>query len=85
MQLYPSYSSVAMRRLWILNDLFVRENARRERIAERLLARARQLAIETGAKGLTLATEITNRPAQALYESCGWVSDTAFRHYELVL
>ena len=28
-QLYPSFSSVSMRRLWILNDLFVAPSARK--------------------------------------------------------
>jgi hypothetical protein len=29
-QLYPSYSSVSMKRIWILNDLFVREIERKK-------------------------------------------------------
>ena len=29
-QLYPSFSSALMKRLWILNDLFVEETARRQ-------------------------------------------------------
>src|SRR5258706_357352 len=36
-QLYPSYSSVAMKRVWILNDLFVAEEFRRAGVARRLL------------------------------------------------
>ena len=51
-QLYPSFSSVSVRRLWILNDLFVRPGIRRGGVGRRLLERAREWAIETDAKGL---------------------------------
>src|SRR5690242_5552272 len=51
-QLYPSFSSVSMKRLWILNDLFVAETARKHGIASALLQKAQQHAAETGAKGL---------------------------------
>ena len=83
-QLYPSFSSVSLRRLWILNDLFVRPGVRRGGVGRRLLERARQWALETGAKGLTLATQPTNAAAKALYESCGWRRDE-FEHFELMI
>jgi GNAT superfamily N-acetyltransferase len=50
-QLYPSFSSVSLKRLWILNDLFVRSDARRSGVARALLNRARQHAVETGREG----------------------------------
>ncbi|MEP6693062.1 MAG: GNAT family N-acetyltransferase [Chloroflexota bacterium] len=83
-QLYPSFSSVSLKRLWILNDLFVAADARRQGVARRLLERAREWAVETDAKGLILTTAVTNRPAQALYESCGWRLDDEFKHYQLL-
>jgi GNAT superfamily N-acetyltransferase len=82
-QLYPSFSSVSLRRLWILNDLFVAPNGRRGGVGRRLLERARAWAIETEAKGLVLATAVTNSTARALYESCGWQRDDEFQHYHL--
>ena len=84
-QLYPSFSSVSMKRLWILNDLFVHSDARRGGVARALLERARQHALETGAKGLILNTAVTNRPAQTLYESCGWTREDEFLQYNLLL
>lgn len=72
-QLYPSFSSVAARRLWILNDLFVAEHARRRGVARALMQGARELALQTGAIRLTLQTERRNTQAQALYESLGYV------------
>lgn len=41
-QLYPSFSSVSMARTFILNDLYVRPQARRKGIAKRLLVAAEQ-------------------------------------------
>ena len=84
-QLYPSFSSVSLRRLWILNDLFVGPGVRRGGVGRRLLERAREWAVETEAKGLILATAVTNTAAQALYESCGWRRDEEFQHYQLLV
>ncbi|HEV8655113.1 MAG TPA: GNAT family N-acetyltransferase [Candidatus Limnocylindria bacterium] len=84
-QLYPSFSSVSLERLWILNDLFVSADARRGGVARRLLERAREWAVETEAKGLTLTTALTNSAARGLYESCGWRRDEEFAHYQLLV
>ncbi|HTJ60081.1 MAG TPA: GNAT family N-acetyltransferase [Candidatus Saccharimonadales bacterium] len=80
-QLYPSFSSVSMKRLWVLNDLFVTPDARKSGAGRALLERAERWAAETGAKGLTLSTQITNLDAQRLYEACGWTKDDEFLHY----
>lgn len=83
-QLYPSFSSISMKRLWILNDLFVAESARGQGAGRRLLEAARRHALETNAKGLALSTATTNTTAQALYESFGFVRDEHFYHYDLI-
>ena len=82
-QLYPSFSSVSLKPLWILNDLFVRPDTRRGGLGRALLERARQHAVDTGAKGLVLSTGVTNKAAQTLYESCGWRRDDDFFQYHL--
>lgn len=46
-QLYPSFSSVSMRRISILNDLFVRETYRGQRIGEGLLNAAKRYDVLT--------------------------------------
>lgn len=84
-QLYPSFSSVSLRRLWILNDLFVAATARQRGVGAALLESARQWAISTNAKGLVLETEITNQTAQRLYESLGWQRETDTYHYALLV
>lgn len=82
-QLFPSFSSVSVKRLWILNDLFVKPEARRGGVAKALLERARQHALDTRAKGLVLSTEVTNKTAQHLYEALGWKRDEASYTYGL--
>ncbi|MEZ4874539.1 MAG: GNAT family N-acetyltransferase [Flavobacteriaceae bacterium] len=79
-QLYPSFSSVSMQRVYILNDLFVLPEARGKGIGEALLLEAKKFAISQKAKGLTLETDIDN-PAQKLYERLDWVKDTEVFHY----
>lgn len=82
-QLYPSFSSVSTKRMWILNDLFVADGARRFGIARALMEKARNFAIETDAKGLILETAMDNKPAQALYESLGYSKDDEYYRYYL--
>ena len=82
-QLYPSFSSVSMRRLWILNDLFVASGERGRGVGFAPLEQAARLAVESQAKRLVLATATDNVPAQRLYEKMGWEKDTAFYHYSL--
>jgi ribosomal protein S18 acetylase RimI-like enzyme len=82
-QLYPTFASLAMKRSWVLYDLFVVPAARKRGVAKALMERARQLAVETGAEGLILETAVDNRPAQRLYESLGWRRDSEFYRYFL--
>jgi ribosomal protein S18 acetylase RimI-like enzyme len=82
-QLYPTFASLAMKRSWVLYDLFVVPAARRHGVAKALMERARQLAVETEADGLTLETATDNLPAQRLYESLGWKRDEEFYRYFL--
>ena len=84
-QLYPSFSSVSMKRLWILNDLFVLPAARKRGVGEALLQRAEEFARQTNAKGLELETWVNNLPAQHLYEKCGWKRNVEFYQYMLYL
>jgi ribosomal protein S18 acetylase RimI-like enzyme len=84
-QLYPSFSSVATQRIWILNDLFVTTAARRSGVGRALLDAAREHAVGTRAKRLVLSTAATNREARALYESYGYQQDEVFLAYKLEL
>jgi ribosomal protein S18 acetylase RimI-like enzyme len=74
-QLYPLFSSVRTARLWLLNDLFVAEHARRGGVARALLDAAVAFAREQGAAGVMLETMRDNAPARALYRAAGWHED----------
>jgi len=84
-QLYPTFSSISMQRAWILNDLYVDSKARNQGVGEILLYKAKEYAIETGAKSLSLSTAPDNYSAQRLYEKNGYERDSQFYHYELSL
>ncbi len=84
-QLYPALCSVAMRRYWVLYDLFVVDTARRRGIARALMERARLHGLQTGAARIDLETAIDNHAGQALYESLGYQRETAFFKYSLAL
>lgn len=84
-QLYPTFSSISMKKAWILNDMFVDPEARKQGIGEMLLHKAKDYAIKTGAKSVALETAPDNYAAQKLYEKNGYVRDTQFYHYELSL
>src|SRR5688572_13958539 len=61
-QLYPSFSSASMRRVWILNDLFVDPRHRRVGLGNALMTAAENFARDDNSKGLVLATQKTNGP-----------------------
>lgn len=82
-QLYPTFSSISMRRAWTLNDLYVAEHYRGQGIAQLLLDQAKLLAKETKSKGLSLSTAVDNEVAQKLYERNGFVKDDEFYYYDL--
>jgi len=84
-QLYPSFSSVSLARAFILNDLFVSVDSRRKGIGSLLLTAAVDYAKTLNAICLTLSTEITNKTAQALYQSAGWKRDEQFYAYHFTV
>jgi ribosomal protein S18 acetylase RimI-like enzyme len=80
-QLYPSFSSVSMKRSWVLNDLYVNEAARKKGFGEKLIKKAIEYAEETGAKGLLLETGHDNVKAQRLYEKVGFKKESNYFYY----
>ena len=80
-QLYPCFSSISVGRVWILNDLYVEARARRLGVAQALVKAAHAHAAATGAVRVTLSTSRDNIQAQRLYESSGYVLETAMFDY----
>ena len=79
-QLFTSFSSVSMRPILILNDLYVQPEQRGKGIGEALLTHAKTYCQQLNYKGLALETA-TDNPAQKLYERLGWEKDTHCFHY----
>lgn len=77
-QLFPIFTSVGMRRTWLLNDLFVSNEARGKGAATALLDAAKEFGKETNARWLMLQTAADNLLAQKVYEKNGWVKETDF-------
>ncbi len=84
-QLYPAICSVAMRRYWILYDLYVDSSARRAGVGRSLMERARSFAVETRAARIDLETASDNLPAQRLYKDLGYVREQHFLKFSLDL
>lgn len=85
MQLYPLFSSVSMKRIWLLNDLYVHESHRGKQVGKALLEAAREYAVLTKSKGLEIATQVTNLRAQQVYLEHGYVLDEEFFHYYMLV
>jgi GNAT superfamily N-acetyltransferase len=84
-QLYPTYSSVSMRKKFILNDLFVEPAARKAGVGAALLEEAKRVAEQFGALALTLSTAVDNHAAQHLYKSNGWELDANYLNFDFSL
>ncbi len=80
-QLYPGFSSIGMKSIWILNDLFVDSTLRKLGIGEALIKASVEFSRASGARNLMLQTASTNLEAQKLYERLGWVRDEKYFTY----
>lgn len=84
-QIFPLFSSALMKRILLLNDLFVAPEGRKAGTGTALLEACAAHGRRTGAARLMLRTAIDNFTAQSVYEAHGWVRDEAFFTYNLVL
>jgi len=75
-QLFPIFSSVSMKRTWLLNDLYINERSRGRGTATKLLDAAKEFGVETNSKWLLLQTAADNFTAQKVYEKNGWIKET---------
>lgn len=84
-QLYPSFSSGALARIFVLNDLYVAPGSRKAGVGTGLLQAAAEYGRRVGAIRMALSTEVTNPTAQALYEKLGWKKNVEYCGYQLAL
>jgi len=80
-QLFPIFSSVAMKKAFLLNDLFVAEHARKQGVAMRLIEECYAYCKNEDARYITLETATDNKQAQKLYEKLGMKIDQDVFHF----
>lgn len=80
-QLYPLFSSTRMKRLWLLNDLFVDNAYRGKGISKQLIDVSKELCKQTNACGLLLETAKTNVIGNTLYPKVGFSLDEKHNYY----
>lgn len=81
-QLYPLFSSTKMKKLWLLNDLYVDKQFRGKSISTMLIKRAKALVVETSACGMFLETEKSNIIGNNLYPKTGFKLNNDSNYYE---
>jgi ribosomal protein S18 acetylase RimI-like enzyme len=84
-QLYPSFSSISLGAVLVLNDLFVIPSWRRSSVARSLIQHAARHGERVGAVRIHLSTQTTNAPALRLYQSLDFVPDREFTYLSLTL
>ncbi len=67
--LYPGFSSQKLQTLWRVQDLYVKPNARRQRVGQQLIRQACQLASERHDLGLVLELPRLTEESKAFIES----------------
>ena len=82
-QLFPTFSSTSLKKVYILNDLYVLESDRKQGIARLLISRAIEIAKNENCARVSLSTAKDN-PAQILYEKAGFKEST-FKFYNYIL
>ncbi len=85
-QLYPLFSSTRMKKIWLLNDLYVVPTERGKGFSKALIERAKQLAQDTNACEIMLETAKTNDIGNQLYPATGFELGLDFNwyHYEVI-
>lgn len=71
-QLYPIFSSTRMKRMWLLNDLFVIKAQRGNGVGRALIEKAKALSKQTASCGILLETEVSNEVGNHLYPALGF-------------
>jgi GNAT superfamily N-acetyltransferase len=73
--IYPTFSSLLLSKILILNDLYVDPSIRKNGIGEKLINQTIELAKELGVNLIRLRTAKNNVIAQSLYLKTGFIRD----------
>jgi ribosomal protein S18 acetylase RimI-like enzyme len=83
--LMPSTNTLAMRPIWLVEDLYVDLSARGLGVGTALLTFAESFARSTSAERLTLSTAHDNVAAQKIYEKLGYQREDHFLYFHRLL
>ena len=83
--IYPTFSSVLLSKILILNDLYVDSTIRKNGVGEKLILETVALAKELDTNLIRLRTAKNNIIAQGLYHKMGFVRDEFLHSYDLVV
>ncbi len=79
--IYPTFSSVSMRSVWTLNDLYVSHDMRQKGIANKIMQTVKEEAEKNNIAHLQLETADDNHIAQKCYETFGWQKNEFLSYY----
>lgn len=83
--LYPMFSTINLKKIWVLNDLFVSESCRGHGVGKKLIDQAVDFTKKDGAFRLDIKTEHDNHIAKNLYTKYGFIKDELFVHFNLMV
>lgn len=81
-QLFPLFSSTRMKKMWLLNDLFVNPEYRGKGVSVKLIERAKKLVKDSSACAMFLETEKSNLIGNNLYPKTGFELNEGSNFYE---
>lgn len=80
-QIYFTFSSIGLSKVWIINDLYVAQSHRNQGIGKILLQDIEQRARDAGIAVLNISTQVSNEAGNHLYSALGFSLNTAFNNY----
>ncbi|MFT4022020.1 MAG: GNAT family N-acetyltransferase, partial [Acinetobacter sp.] len=80
-QVYPTFSSVGAKAIFVLNDLFIEKEYRGLGIGKELIHAVIEHAQQESIDTIVLETAIDNHVAQRLYEKTGFYKETGMNTY----
>ena len=79
-QVYQTFSSLSLARVWTFNDLYVDAAARGSGLGRALVREVLRLAAQAGGLRVQLETAVDNHVAQSLYAAEGFEVEHGFLH-----
>ncbi len=80
-QLFPIFSSTRLKKMWLLNDLFVHPDHRGQGISKQLIQKAQAFVRDNDGCGLILETSKQNQIGNSLYPKTHFGLDTENNYY----